>query len=302
MKSSRKPCSIAACAVLILTATAAGAAGLKPDTENEVVARMGAIEIKRGEVERMLGLNGGQALPSLAQMDPLLRAELLRRAVLEEARRSEWEKRPEVRQQLELAKEQVIVSSFVNQQARPAADYPSEPEIRTAYEANKSRFVQPAQFHLQQIYLSDFGSGQGDAEASARRADELWKLARTKGSDFAKLAGKHSAHAESAAKGGDMGWMAENALVPEIRAAVQGMAAGEIGKPVKVSNGWHILRLIERKAPAQLTYAEVKDSLVQSLRLGKAKENEQKYLSQLIGKTPIAINEISLSALKGDGK
>ncbi|MDA8260352.1 MAG: peptidylprolyl isomerase [Betaproteobacteria bacterium] len=302
MKSNSKKPSLFLCAVLALAVTAADAADSKPDARGEVVAKMGTIEIRRGEVEQVLGLKGGEALPPMAQINQALRGELLRRAVLEEARRQEWEKRPEVRQQIERAKEQVIVSGFVNNQARPPADYPSETEIKAAYEANKSRFMQPAQFHLQQIFVADTGADQKGAEAAAQRADELWKLAREKGADFAELARKHSGHAESAAKGGDMGWLAENALIPDIRTMIQGLGAGEVSKPVKSPNGWHILKLIERKAPAQQTLVEVRDSLVQSLRLSKASENEQKYLSQLVGKIPVTVNEVALSTLKGAAK
>lgn len=302
MKPSSKILSIILGTALALAITVADAADSKPDARGEVVAKMGAIEIRRGEVEQILGLKSGEALPPMAQIDQALRAELLRRTLLEEARRKEWEKRPEIRQQLERAKEQVIVSSFVNQQARPPADYPAEPEIKAVYEANKSLFMQPARFHLQQIFVSDAGADQAASEAAARQADELWKLAREKGTDFSELARKHSGHAESAAKGGDMGWVAENTLLPEIRTVIQGLGVGEIGKPVKVQNGWHILKLVERKATAQQTLSEVRDSLVQTLRLNKAAENEQKYLSQLAAKTPIVVNEISLSALKSAAK
>jgi peptidylprolyl isomerase len=287
------------CAALFLSVTAAGAADTKPDAKGEVVAKMGNIEIRRGEVDQILGLKGGEALPSMAQIDQALRGELLRRKVLEEARRKEWDKRPEVRQQIEVAKEGVLVSSFVNNQARPSADYPSEPEIKAAYEANKSRFMQPARFHLQQIYVADNSTGPKESEAAAQRADELWKLARETGADFSALARKHSVHAESAARGGDMGWLADDALIPEIRTVIQGLGAGEISKPVKAQNGWHVLKLLERKASAQQTLPEVRDKLVQHLRMNKGAENEQKYLKQLVEKTPVTVNEISLSTLKG---
>jgi len=268
------------------------------EAPNDVVAKMGGIEIKRSELEQMLNLakaNTPEARPPLQAIDQALRAELLRRALMEEAKRNAWDKRPEVQQQLERAREQVIVTSYINQQARPPASYPSEAEIQAAYEANKAKFVQPPLVKLAQIYLPD---GAKPAES----ADEIWKQASKKGADFASLARKHSKHAESAAKGGDMGWVQEELLAPEIRPAVQQLATGEVGKPVKAAAGWHILKVLERKAATQRSLAEVRQSLVESMRLAKAQENEQQYLNQLVAKTPITVNEIAISSFASPSK
>ena len=272
-----------------LSAMAAGSA-------EDVVAKMGANEIKRSELDQMLKdavqANGTEIHPSVKAMDNALRAELIRRALLAEAKGATWDKRPEVQQQIERAREQVIVTSFINQQVRPAPGYPSQQEIQTAYDANKALFMQPPQVRLLQIFLPS-------ATYSAEKAEDLWKRANEKGADFAELARKYSKHAEGAAKGGDMGWLQQDLLVPEIRLATQKLAVGEIAKPIKAADGWHILKVAERKSAIQKTLAEVRDSLVQSMRLKKAQENEQQYLNQLVVKTPITVDEIALSSLAG---
>lgn len=275
-----------------LSAIAAGSA-------DDVVAKMGANEIKRSELDKMLSdavqANGPETPPSAQAIDQALRAELIRRALLEEAKRAAWDKRPEVQQQIERAREQVIVTSFINQQARPASSYPSQLEIQAAYDANKALFMQPPKIRLMQIFLPP-------ATDSAEKAEYLWKRANERGADFAELARKYSKHAASAAKGGDMGWLQEDLLVPEIRLVTQKLAVGEIAKPIKAADGWHILKVVERKSAAQKTLAEVRDSLVQSMRLKKAQENEQQYLNQLVVKTPITVNEIAPSSLAGSSK
>lgn len=274
---------------------------LAADSPNDVVAKMGSIEIKRSELDQMLNLakaNTPEARPPLQAIDQALRAELLRRVLMEEAKRAEWDKRPEVQQQLERAREQVIVTSFINQQARPATAYPSEAEIQSAYETNKAQLIQAPQVHLAQIYFPDDGSATKPSE----RVEDLRKQVTKKGADFASLARQHSKHAESAAKGGDMGWLQEDLLTPEIRPTVQQLAVGEIGKPIKSASGWHILKVLERKPAKQRTLAEVRESLIESMRLKKAQENEQQYLNQLITKTPITINEIAISSLAGPAK
>ncbi|MBI5752954.1 MAG: peptidylprolyl isomerase [Hydrogenophilales bacterium] len=275
-----------------LNAMAAGS----PD---DVVAKMGTNEIKRSELNQMLSAaqaSSPEARPSVQAIDQALRAELIRRALVEEAKRVAWDKRPEVQQQIERAREQVIVTSFMNQQARPASAYPSEQEIQTTYDANKALFVQTPQVRLIQIYLP---ASEAD---SSTKAEALWRQANEKGADFAELARKQSKHAESAAKGGDMGWLQEDQLVPEIRAAIQKLAIGQIAKPIKAADGWHVLKMAERKAALQKSLAEVRENLVQSMRLKKAQENEQQYLNQLLLKMPITVNEIALSSLAATSK
>lgn len=266
---------------------------------DDVVAKMGANEIKRGELDQMLSAaqaNNSQARPSVQAIDQALRAELIRRALVEEAKRAAWEKRPEVQQQIERAREQVIVTHFMNHQSRPVSGYPSEQEIQSAYDANKPLFMQPSQVRLIQIYLP---ASETD---SLSKAETLWRQVSEKGADFSEFARKQSKHAESASKGGDMGWLQEDQLVPEIRMAIQKLAIGQIAKPIKAADGWHILKVAERKAAAQKSLAEVRENLVQSMRLKKAQDNEQAYLHQLLLKTPISINEIMLSSLAGAAK
>lgn len=264
------------------------------DSGDEIIAKMGAFELKRGEVKKLAEAQGvvlkGNKQAVLA-LEQLARAELLRRAVLVEAKKVQWEKKPEVQQQIERAKEQVLVASYMNQTARPTANFPSEQELKQAYEANKAMFIAPAQYRVAQIYLAN----DKDAAKAERQAEELTRRAREKGADFAELARKHSAHPESAAKGGDMGWLAEDQLLPELRPALSSLLAGEIAKPVKSANGWHVLKLAERKESALRPFAEVKDSLAQLMRLRLAEQNEREYMNKLIAQSPVSVNEIALA-------
>lgn len=282
-----------------------GLSAAAADGPDEVVAKMGAIEIKRDELDRMLNAgqeNNSEASLSRQAVAQALRTELIRRALLSEARRNAWDKRPDVQRQIEVAREQVIVTSFIDQQVRPAVDYPSAEEVQSAYDANKPLFMQPTQLHLMQIYLPAAGSNADSSKKARQKADELWKQANKKGADFSELARKYSKHAESAGRGGDMGWLQEDLLVPEIRAVAQKLSIGEISSPVKAADGWHIVKMVERKAPSQKQLAEVRDRLIRSMRLKKAQENEQQYLNQLLTNTPITVNESSLSSFKDASK
>lgn len=67
------------------------------------------------------------------------------------------------------------------------------------------------------------------------------------GDDFASLARANSQDTLSAAKGGDLGWIGPGETVPEFEEAVNGLAPGEISKPVKSRFGWHLLQVLDHR-------------------------------------------------------
>lgn len=285
--------------VFCLASGVAGAAG----GADEVVAKMGAVELKRGDVKRLaesqgIDLKGNRQAVALA-LEQSVRTELVRRYVLDEAKQKQWDKRPEVQSEIERAREQVLVASYMNDIARQPASFPSDAELQAAYEATKARFAVPARYRVAQIYIAgakEPGANEKSTDAE-RKADEAWKKAREKNASFADIARARSEHKESAARGGEMDWLAEDQLLPELRAVLKGMSVGDISKPVKSQSGWHVLKLLERKEAGVRPLSEVREALVQALRLQRAQEKEREYMNRIVAKHPISVNEIALSGL-----
>ena len=116
--------------------------------------------------------------------------------------------------------------------------------------------------------------------------------------DFGQLAKEQSEDAESAAKGGDMGFLPDDRLLPGIAAAVRGMKVGEVVGPVKSPQGLHFLKLIEKKEGTTPALAEVRDRLVAAMRARRAEELQQAYLNELGTKLAITVNQIELAKLQ----
>jgi peptidyl-prolyl cis-trans isomerase SurA len=68
------------------------------------------------------------------------------------------------------------------------------------------------------------------------------------GAPFAVVARQFSQH-PTAATGGDMGWIHEGQLAPELNAALAKMELGAISEPIRSTGGWYILGLRERQEP-----------------------------------------------------
>lgn len=265
---------------------------------DEVVARLGSTEVRASEVRRLVEGRPPEVRRELLQSPELLgrlaRTEVYRRALLAEAKAKGWDKRPEFVEQLERAREQLLVASYMNDVSRPPAGYPSEQELNEFYRANQAEFSVAKQLRLSQLYVS----AEKDAEGAKRKAEELARKARDKAADFAALARVNSEHKPSADQGGDMGWIPEDGLVPEIRSAVASTGKGEIVGPIRSSEGWHIVKLVDTKPPSVRPLSEVRDGLVVALRQRKAQESERRYLDDLAARLNLSVDEAALARLR----
>jgi peptidylprolyl isomerase len=270
--------------------------------QSSAVAQLGAIQLSASDVERVLAAQPpevrAQLAASPAVLVRVLQTELVRRALLAEALANGWDKRPEVAARIDRAREQAVVTSYVNSLARPPADYPPEAEVAAFYQANQAQLMRGRELQLAQIYLRR-PADAALAQAVASRAGRLAAEARASGADFGALARQSSEHAESAARGGDMGWLSEEVLVPEVRTAATRLAKGEVSEPVATKDGWHIVKLVDTKPPAPAPLAEVRAAIVDALRLRKAQELERAYIDQLLAKSPATVNEPELAKLRG---
>jgi peptidylprolyl isomerase len=236
-----------------------------------------------------------QALADPQVMNRLVRLEIARMAVLREAKAKKWEQRPEVEAQMERARRQIILTSYLASMTAIPKDYPADADVQAAYDANRDNFMAPRQYHLQQIFIASTRDADKKAqEAAQKKAQDVARKAKARGARFDDLAKENSDHRDSAARGGDIGWVPDPQLVPEIRTQVTGMAVGEVSDPVRTEGGWHIVRLVETKPAGPRPLAEVRETIVAALRQRKVQENEQAYLADLLSKNPVAVNEIGL--------
>lgn len=67
------------------------------------------------------------------------------------------------------------------------------------------------------------------------------------GKSFDILAKQYSVDAATAIKGGDMGWVVSNELVPQFAEVMEKLKIEQISEPVKSPFGWHIIQVVERK-------------------------------------------------------
>jgi parvulin-like peptidyl-prolyl isomerase len=271
-----------------------------PSYAEEAAARLGQTDVTAGEVRGFVATLA-PAEQAAVNRDPALMAQavrlmLINRMVLNDALAKKWDAEPSVQTRLAKARENVIVESYL--QSIPAGGAASEAEIQAAYDANRPAMIVPRQFELAQIFVSQPKGADAAVEAAAAKklADVQRKL-KAPGADFAAIAKTDSDSKETAGKGGEIGWVPEPMIKPEILTPIMGLAKGGIAEPVRMDDGWMILKLIDVKQPGQRPLAEVHDAIAAQIATQRAAQARRVYLAKLQEENPIAINEMALSKL-----
>ncbi len=279
-----------------------GIAPFSVAADTTVIAKVGDSEVKADDIKPML-----EKLPVRDQLllarDPaalneFIRTLIVQQLVYKEALSKKWEQQPQVIAQLERIRQQAITQSYLQMIATPPQDFPSQEELQVAYDTlKKNNALQvPKQYHLAQIYVACPKGADKSAEAKSQtKLDAIIKALKT--ADFPVVAEAQSDEAASAKLGGDLGMLLESQIQPEIRSAVVNLSKGGTTDPIRMNDGWHIIKLIEVKDPYIASLQEMKAPLISELRNKDAKLLSNAYLSKILQKHPITINEISASKL-----
>lgn len=137
----------------------------------------------------------------------------------------------------------------------------------------------------------------GDA-AAKKKADDLLAQVQ-KGADFAGLAKANSDDPGSAAKGGDLGWFKRGMMVPEFDTAVFQLAPGQVvTAPVKTDFGYHIIKVIAKRANLPKDFDKDKETYRQQALTQKKSRVWDEYTKQLNKDAKIEVIDPELAAYR----
>jgi parvulin-like peptidyl-prolyl isomerase len=267
-----------------------------------VVGRVGDIEITTTELrESLAGLLAEQktaVASDPAAVAQYLRSLLVQKLILKQASEQKWDQDPAVIARLVRARETAIAETFLEAKSKPDESYPTESELKEAYEANKDKLIIPRSYQLAQIYISEAENADAATKAAAKsRLDAIVKQLAAKDADFAAIARKSSEEPASAAEGGKIGWLADSQIQPAIREKLPTLTLGKISDPIRLTDGWHILKVLDIREPRTPTLDELRDTFVTRLRAERSLSTRQDFIANLLKDNPLAINEIELMKL-----
>jgi len=101
------------------------------------------------------------------------------------------------------------------------------------------------------------------------------------GADFEDMASKFSADKQSAARGGDIGYVIKGMLPEELDKVVFKMCPGEISSPIESKFGYHIVRVDEKRIAQKFKYEMAKDDIAQIIMQNSFADEIEKYTEAL---------------------
>lgn len=110
-------------------------------------------------------------------------------------------------------------------------------------------------FRVAEIYIEatpDIGGMDGAMEGARAMIAQV-----AEGAPFPLLAQQFSS-APSAAKGGDVGWVREGELRPEIDSALKSMEKGNLSEPIQVPGGVYVVALLDTQTSESETFYKLK--------------------------------------------
>ncbi|HUQ95683.1 MAG TPA: peptidylprolyl isomerase [Bryobacteraceae bacterium] len=151
----------------------------------------------------------------------------------------------------------------------------TDKEVTDFYNTNKASFhLAEPHVHLSQIVVTpradpnvrNLKGDKATTDEQARKKVLLLEARAKGGEDFAMLAQNFSEDPNTAASGGDLGFIGESALEkanPDLRKMVMSLSAGQVSPPIKTEEGYRILKVISREPAGQreLTDPRVQQSI-----------------------------------------
>lgn len=230
-----------------------------------------------------------------ATLGKLVRSMLVQRVIYQEALEKKWDVEPAIQPLLKSTREAAITDSYLKSLCRPPEGYPSESELRTAYTASREALTVPRSYRLAQIFIA--APEEGAEKTAKARVEAILKRLKAAEADFGQVAREMSEEKESAAHDGEIGWLSEKQIQPEILAALPKLRLNVVSEPVRLKDGWHILKVLDAREPFTPIFDQVRVQLAQRLRAEKIRADMQAYVAEKLQKHPVAINEVALSKL-----
>lgn len=270
--------------------------------DGAVLGRAGKTEVLVEEIRPALNGLSETELESLsrdpAALSKLVRSLVVQRLVLQQALAKKWDERPEVVERVRHAREVAITDSFLKSVSQPPDSFPNETELRAAYEARRASLIVPRTFRLAQIYISDPKGQDKEAAGKAReRLDKVRERVRAPKADFAAIAREFSEERESAARGGEIGWLTEKQIQPEILAKLPELSFNVPSEALRLEDGWHFILVLDARQPFTPPLEQIRAELTRQLRAERTRQETQAYLAKLLQESPLVINELELSKL-----
>ena len=153
-------------------------------------------------------------------------------------------------------------------------------DVQRYYNDNIAQYQTPEQIRASHILLTTAGKDEATVQ---EQAEDILKQARA-GADFAALATTFSEDEGSKVNGGDLDYFSRGRMVPEFETAAFAMQPGQVGDLVKSQFGFHIIKVVDKKAGVTRTFDEVRPQIEEQLKAQRTDQQLTARATELAGR------------------
>ncbi|MBZ5595316.1 MAG: peptidylprolyl isomerase [Acidobacteriia bacterium] len=175
-------------------------------------------------------------------------------------------------------KDQILTQRVIGQEVMSRISTPHS-EVEKYYEEHKKDFVREEQVFLSEILISTEGKTADQTAQAEKRAKDLVARAR-KGEKFGEMARQYS-DAETRDNFGQLPPYKRGQLKKEIEDVVFKEKRGYVTDPVRLPNGFEILKVEERYEAGQAPLADVENEIMEKLSMPQMQPKVRELLTKL---------------------
>jgi peptidyl-prolyl cis-trans isomerase C len=162
-------------------------------------------------------------------------------------------------------------------------------DVDAFYKQNIDRFKEGESIHASHILISAPENAEPKTKDAARaKAQQILKDIKA-GKDFATLAKAQSQDPGSAEKGGDLGFFPKGAMTPTFETAAFQLKIGAVSNVVETPFGFHIIKVLEKRAARTVPLAEAGPQIKDYLTEGQRQSKLQQFIDQIKAKSKIQV-------------
>ena len=165
----------------------------------------------------------------------------------------------------------------------------TDEEMKSFYQANTNRFVQPEMVRASHILVRVPADATDEIKKTKKVQIDAARSLVMNGEKFADIASKVSEDPGSAPKGGDLDFFPRGAMVPEFDQVAFKLQTNKVSEVITTQFGYHVLMVTDHKDAKTLSFEEVKPDLEQYLRQRKGNDVAREYVDGLRAKAKVEI-------------
>lgn len=173
-------------------------------------------------------------------------------------------------------------------------------DVAKYYNEHKTEFVREEEIYLREILFSSEGKSPAEVAGLEKKAKDI--VARLRKNEKFNVLVREFSDSPTRNEDGDIGWMKKGMLNPQIESLVFTGKKNFVTDPIKLPNGWLILRVEDVHQAGQAELEQVENEIMEKLYMPRFQPQMREYLTKLRMDAFLEIKEGFLDSGAAPGK